>query len=155
MMSDNILNKVYYNIIRIFQHHDKDDIIDYKPAESEKSVTGKIKTCPITGLDISMQPKNSKFLSYTGVKWYYNNDFETYKNILEPKLKKSWKYKPLKDRFKEIAHIVRNKDSNPRNNIRRILNRILSDNNTLFNNQNLIDKNKLKKAGINFKGTAP
>ena len=95
-----------------------------------------------------MQPKNSKFLSYTGVKWYYENDFTTYKNILEPVLKKSWKYKPLKDQFKEIAHITRNKDSNPRNNIRRILNRILSDNNTLFNNQNLIDKNKLKKAGL-------
>ncbi len=145
MMSDNILNKVYSNIIRIFQHH---DTIDHKPGKLHKSVAGKIKTCPITGLDISMQPKNSKFLSYTGVKWYYNNDFQTYKNMLEPVLKKSWKYKPLEDQFKEIAHIIRNKDSNPRNNIKRILDRILSDNNTLFNNLNLIDKNKLKKAGL-------
>ncbi len=145
MMSDNILNRVYFNIIRIFQHH---YTIDHKPEELQKSVTGKIKTCPITGLDISMQPKNSKFLSYTGVKWYYDNDSDTYKNILEPLLKKSWKYKPLKDQFKEIAHIVRNKDSNARNNIRRILNRILSDNNTLFNNRSLIDKKRLKKAGI-------
>jgi len=144
-MSDNILNKVYYNIIRIFQHH---DTIDHKSAKLKKSAAGKIKTCPVTGLDISMQPRNSKFLSYTGVKWYYNNDFQTYKKILEPVLKKSWKYKPLKDQFKEIAHIVRNKDSNPRNNIKRILKRILSDKNTLFNNVNLIDKNKLKKAGL-------
>ena len=148
MMSDNVLNKVYSSLIRIFQHHETHEKIEYKPEKSQKSVTGKIKTCPITGLDISMQPKNSKFLSYTGVKWYYDNDFETYKNNLEPLLKKSWKYKPFKDQFKEIAHIVRNKDSNPRNNIRRILNRILSDNNTLFNNVNLIDKNKLKKAGL-------
>jgi len=147
-MSDNILNKVYSSLIRIFQHHDTHETIEYEQEKSQKSVAGKIKTCPITGLDISMQPKNSKFLSYTGVKWYYDNDFETYKNSLKPLLKISWKYKPLKDQFKEIAHIVRNKDSNPRNNIRRILNRILSDNNTLFNNLNLIDKNKLKKAGL-------
>lgn len=145
MMSDNILNKFYSNIIRIFQHH---DVLDHKPGKPGKSTTAKIKTCPVTGLDISMQPRNSKFLSYTGVKWYYNNDFQTYKNILEPVLRKSWKYKPLKDQFKEIAHIVRNRDSNPRNNIKRILDRILSDNNTLFNNRNLIDKKKLKKAGI-------
>ena len=145
MMSDNILNKLYSNIIRIFQHHGASD---HKPGKPRKSTAPKIKTCPVTGLDISMQPKNSKFLSYTGVKWYYNNDFQTYKNILEPVLRKSWKYKPLKDQFKEIAHIVRNRDSNPRNNIKRVLNRILSDNNTLFNNRNLIDKKKLKKAGI-------
>jgi hypothetical protein len=147
MMSDNILNKVYSNIIRIFQHN---DALYRKPGETGKSITGKIKTCPVTGLDISMQPKNSKFLSYTGVKWYYNNDFRTYKNNLEPLLRKSWKYKPLKDQFREIAHIVRNRDSNPRNNIKRILNRILSDNNTLFNNRTLIDKKKLNKAGINL-----
>jgi hypothetical protein len=145
MMSNNILNRVYSNIIRIFQHN---DALDHKTGKPGKSATGKIKTCPVTGLDISMQPKNSKFLSYTGVKWYYNNDFRTYKNNLEPLLRKSWKYKPLEDQFKEIAHIVRNRDSNPRNNIKRILNRILSDNNTLFNNRTLIDKKKLNKAGI-------
>ncbi len=144
-MSDNILNKVYTNIIRIFLPH---DTTAHKPGKLRKSVKRKVKTCPVTELDISMQPKNSKFLSYTGVKWYYNNDFQTYKDILEPLLRKSWKYRPLKDQFKEIAHLVRNKDSNPRNNIKRILNRILSDKNTLFNNVSLIDKNKLKKVGL-------
>lgn len=144
-MSNSVINKVYSNIKRIFYHY---DTADQKPVSVQKSETSKNKTCPITGLDISMQPKNSKFLSYTGVKWYYNNDSQTYKNILEPVLKKSWKYKPLKDQFKEIAHIIRNKDSNPRNNIKRVLNRILSDNNTLFNNITLIDKDKLKKAGL-------
>lgn len=144
-MSNNVINKVYSNIKRIFYHH---ETTDHKPVSTQKSKISKNKTCPITGLDISMQPKNSKFLSYTGVKWYYNNDSQTYRNILEPVLRKSWKYKPLNDQFKEIAHIIRNKDSNPRNNIKRVLNRILSDNNTLFNNITLIDKNKLKKAGL-------
>ncbi len=145
-MSNSVINKVYSNIKRIFYHHDTEV---QKPVNIHKPEKSKVKTCPITGLDISMQPKNSKFLSYTGVKWYYDNDSQTYKNILEPVLKKSWKYKPLKDQFREIAHIVRNKDSNPRNNIKRVLNRILSDNNTLFNNTKLIDKNKLKEVGLN------
>ena len=145
-MSNNVINKVYSNIKRIFYHH---QTIDHKPVSIKKSKTSKNKTCPITGLDISMQPKNSKFLSYTGVKWYYNNDSQTYRNILEPVLRKSWKYKPLNDQFKEIAHIIRNKDSNPRNNIKRVLNRILSENNTLFNNTKLIDRNKLKQVGLN------
>jgi len=145
-MSNSILNKVYSNIIRLFHHHDT--ITDIS-RPGQKPGASKNKTCPVTGLDISMQPKNSKFLSYTGVKWYYNNNYEAYKELLEPMLRKRWKYKSLKDQFREIAHIVRNRDSNPRNNIKRLLSRILSDKNTLFNNVSLIDKKKLKKAGLN------
>jgi hypothetical protein len=144
-MSDNILNKVYSNIIRLFQHHEATDNVS---GRTKKRSAVKKKTCPVTGLDISMQPKNSKFLSYTGVKWYYNNDYDTYREMLAPMLKKRWKYKSLKDQFREIAHIVRNRDSNPRNNIKRVLARILSDKNTLFNNLSLIDKKKIKKAGL-------
>ncbi len=145
-MGNSILNKVYSNIIRLFQHH---DTINDESRPRRKRGAGKNKTCPVTGLDISMQPKNSKFLSYTGVKWYYNNDYVTYRKLLEPMLRKRWKYKSLKDQFREIAHIVRNRDSNPRNNIKRILTRILSDKNTLFNNASLIDRKKLKNAGLN------
>jgi hypothetical protein len=144
-MGGNILNKVYSNIIRLFHHH---DTVNNNLRPGRKRRAGKNKTCPVTGLDISMQPKNSKFLSYTGVKWYYNNNYETYRTLLEPMLRKRWKYKSLKDQFREIAHIVRNRDSNPRNNIKRILSRILSDKNTLFNNVSLIDKKKLKNAGL-------
>jgi hypothetical protein len=144
-MGDSILNKVYSNIIRLFQHHEATDNVS---GRAKKRGAGRKKTCPVTGLDISMQPKNSKFLSYTGVKWYYNNDYDTYREMLAPMLRKRWKYKSLKDQFREIAHIVRNRDSNPRNNIKRVLSRILSDKNTLFNNLSLIDKKKLKKAGL-------
>lgn len=108
----------------------------------------KIKKCPVTGLDISMQPKNSKFLSYSGVKWYHENQHEIYKNLLEPKLTGTWKDKPLSRQFKEIAHAVRNSDSNPRNNTKRAVNRILHDKNTLFSNSSLIDKRKLREAGL-------
>jgi hypothetical protein len=144
-MGDSLLNKVYSNIIRLFQHHEATGDVS---GPKRKRGAGRKKTCPVTGLDISMQPKNSKFLSYTGVRWYYNNDYDTYREMLAPLLRKRWKYKSLKDQFREIAHIVRNRDSNPRNNIRRVLARILSDKNTLFNNVLLIDKKKLKKAGL-------
>ncbi|MBN2612511.1 MAG: hypothetical protein JXB00_13220 [Bacteroidales bacterium] len=106
------------------------------------------KVCPVTGLDISMQPGNSKFLSYSGVKWYYNHRFEIYKNVLEPKLNTSLKDMPPDIKFREIAHAVRNTDSNQRNNARRKITRILEDKNTLFDNYRLIDQSLLKKAGL-------
>ncbi len=106
------------------------------------------KICPVTGLDLSMQPPNTKFLSATGVKWYYSHDFKTFKKKLEPLLTEHWKEMPLDLRFREIAHAVRNTDSNPRNNTKRAVDRILSDKNTLFDNSRLIDKNRLKEAGL-------
>ena len=87
-MSNNVINKVYSNIKKIFYHPETSV---HKPPGIQKPKPVKNKTCPITGLDISMQPKNSKFLSYTGVRWYFDNDYQTYKNILEPVLKKSLK----------------------------------------------------------------
>lgn len=145
-MSNSILNKVYSNIIRLIYHHHTADL---KQGTLSKHRSNGKKLCPITSLDISMQPRNSKFLSYTGVKWYYNNDYKTYESILKPKLSASCKNKALLVQFREIAHIVRNTDSNPRNNTKRAIMKILNDNNTLFNNVSLIDKSKLKNAGLN------
>ncbi|HJX71589.1 MAG TPA: hypothetical protein VJ346_06545 [Bacteroidales bacterium] len=102
----------------------------------------------MTGLDISMQPKNSKFLSVSGIKWYYENKHEIYKNVLEPKLTGTWKDKPISRQFSEIAHAIRNSDSNPRNNTKRAVNRILNEQDTLFSNISLIDIKKLRKAGL-------
>jgi hypothetical protein len=145
-VSNSILNKVYSNLKR-FIYHPK--TTGFKRDNSSKTGASKNKSCPITGLDISMQPKNSKFLSYTGVKWYYNNNYKTYENILKPKLSASCKNKALLVQFREIAHVIRNTDSNPRNNTRRAIMKILDDKDTLFNNFSLIDKSKLKNAGLN------
>ncbi len=135
-MEYHLLNKVY-SFFEIIIHPGK------RPAKRRK-----IKRCPVTGLDISMQPKNSKFLSFSGVKWYYENKQAIFKNLLEPRLTGTWKDKPLSRQFKEIAHAIRNSDSNPRNNTRRAVNKILRDKNTLFSNISLIDKKKLKEAGL-------
>lgn len=135
-MEYHLLNKVY-TFFEVLIHPEKRSV-----------KRRKIKRCPVTGLNISMQPKNSKFLSFSGVKWYYENKQEIYKNLLEPKLNGTWKDKPQTRQFKEIAHAIRNSDSNPRNNTRRAVNRILHDQNTLFSNIKLIDKKKLREAGL-------
>lgn len=130
------LNKVYSFI----------DILFHPVKHGTKQ--GSTRRCPVTGLDISMQPRNSKFLSVSGVKWYYNNERDIYISMLEPRLKANWREKSLLEQFREIAHAVRNADSNPRNNTKRAVSRLLHDDNTLFNNIKLIAKSKLKEAGL-------
>lgn len=93
-----------------------------------------------------MQPKNSKFLSVTGVKWYFKHDRKTYVKILQPLLSPRCLNKELEYQFKSIAHKVRNSDSNPRNNARRAIKKLLEDESCLFDNTKLIDKNKLSRA---------
>ncbi|MFC2137599.1 hypothetical protein ACFLTE_05435 [Bacteroidota bacterium] len=141
-MEESFLHKVYQifnnvihlNDLNILSHSDKKHPF--------------VKRCPVTGLDISMQPKNSKFLSYTGVKWYYEHDYKTYLKVLASRIQQNWLEKNIEYQFKEIAHNIRNSDSNPRNNTKRAINKIIDDDNCLFNNLELIDKNKLKEAGM-------
>ena len=59
----------------------------------------------------------------------------------------NYKNKELKSQFKQIAHSIRNTESNPRNNTRRAIKKLLNDN-SLFNNLQLIDKNKIQEAGM-------
>ena len=144
-METNVLDKIY-DFLNGFIHPNelKIHIPNLKTGKSENL----IKKCPVTGLDISMQPSNSKFLSYTGVKWYYEHEYSTYAKILAPRLTRAQTKKDLDDQFREVAHSIRNSDSNPRNHVRRKIRKILNDNNSLFNNMDLIDKTKLKEAGL-------
>lgn len=141
-MEENILHKVYTIINHIIHPG------DLKYTSSQKNSIAKTKQCPVTGLDISMQPKNSKFLSYTGVKWYYEHDYNTFKKVLATRIQDNWVKMDLDEQFREIAHSIRNSDSNPRNNTRRRIKHIIEEENTLFNNIELIDKKKLKEAGL-------
>jgi hypothetical protein len=140
-VEDGFLHKVYDFVNHII-HLD-----DLKLFSEVEKVHPSGKHCPVTGLNISMQPNNSKFLSYTGVKWYYEHDYKTFKKVLAPRIHKHWLNKEIDLQFREIAHDIRNADSNPRNNTKRKIRRILDDNNSLFNNMELIDKKKLKEAG--------
>jgi len=88
------------------------------PCNYTVSLSHDAKTCPVTGLDISMQKPTSKFLSVAGIKYYYQNDSAIY-NYLESMLTDKWKREPLKTRFREIAHYIRNEFNNPRHNYNR------------------------------------
>lgn len=97
-----------------------------------------------------MQPKNSKFLSSVGVKWYYDYDRRTFDAVLASRLTEDIKSKDIGRQFRKIAHSIRNADSNPRNNTKRAIQKLLNEKDSLFNNMQLIDKTKLKEAGMGF-----
>ena len=143
-MEDSFLHKVY----QLFQNviHGSEEVF----LSRAKNKPPGSKRCPVTGLDISMQPKNSKFLSYTGVKWYYVNDIDTFKKVLASRIQQYWLKMDMEDQFRRIAHSIRNSDSNPRNNTRRAINKMINVKNSLFNNRELIDKKKLKEAGYTW-----
>lgn len=140
-MEENFLHKVYGFVNHII-HWDELKLLSIKNNNQTNT-----KKCPVTGLDISMQSKNSKFLSYIGVKWYYENDKKTFDKVLANMIQIQWLKKDLDYQFKEIAHHIRNSVSNPRNNTKRAINKIINEKNTLFDNIELIDKKKLREAG--------
>ena len=72
-------NNLIYKVYDFFNHmiHPQ----DLKPLSENK-----IRRCPVTGLDISMQPKHTKFLSVSGIKWYYRYERELYYQFLSVRL---------------------------------------------------------------------
>lgn len=145
-MESNLLNKVY-TVINGFIHPNSLKLFH---ANSNKSKDPRI--CPVTGLDISMQPKNSKFISATGVQWYFTHKKLTFNELLTPYLTEHWKDQPIERQFEEIAHNIRNKDSNKRHSTRRAINKMLDEKDFLFDPIQLIDKTKLKEAGLGDMG---
>ena len=141
-MENTLLHKVY-EMVNHFIH-----LNDLKHSLHLTGNQSYHKICPVTGLDISMQPNNSKFLSYTGVKWYFEHNRKLFDEELSPRLTEAYRKRDSTSQFKEIAHSIRNSDSNPRNNTRRAIQRLLHEDNSLFNNLQLIDRNKLKEAGL-------
>lgn len=141
-METNLISKVY-DFINHFIHPN-----DIKLSAEKNRFNSSEKICPVTGLDISMQPKNSKFLSSSGVKWYYDNDKRTFDSVLAVRISGELKSIDMNKQFRKIAHNIRNEESNPRNNTKRAIQKILDEKDSLFNNMQLIDKRKLKEAGM-------
>ncbi len=81
-----------------------------------------VSPCIVTGLQIHNQQPGTKYISARGVKWYYENEPETYKKeleiLLKPKLLNKYKNEPQKVLFEKIYKQIRNKDRNPKNNPR-------------------------------------
>lgn len=83
-------------------------------AESDKN-----SYCPVTKLKKFLNDPRSKFLSDKEVEYYYHYYLAIYYRDLYPRLTSQWYDAPLKIQFREIAHSIRNEDSNHRNNSKR------------------------------------
>lgn len=74
--------------------------------------------CLVTGLDISMQKPTSKYLCLGGLKWYWENEPETYRHLADKYLTAEKRGYDLKRQFYYIAHNIRNTKTNPNHNLR-------------------------------------
>lgn len=74
--------------------------------------------CLVTGLNISMQKKTSKYLCSAGLKYYKENDPETYQRLKEKYLTPEKWSLDLPEQFYFIAHNIRNTKTNPNHNPR-------------------------------------
>lgn len=102
------------------------------------------KVCMVTGIDISMQSENSRFLSYRGINYLYKNNREQF-DILLSKLPSKYTDAPFKEQVYKIAHYVRDQFFNKRNPTRRKINKLLKEP-SLFNNLPLIREDSLRIA---------
>jgi hypothetical protein len=83
-------------------------------------VRTKTTICKVTGFNISMQKEDSIFLSHTGLKYYYNTDKRIFEQIKRRYLSKIWFKSNFEIQIKEIAHNIRNTNSNLRIKQKRI-----------------------------------
>ena len=115
-----------------------------KVVNSIHPINSKNKVCPVTGIDISMQKEESRFLSIVGIRYLYNNNRRIFDKLLS-ELPQAYHNESLKVQEYKIAHHVRDKFFNPRNRTRRAVRKICSEP-ALFDNMSLISKDKLEIA---------
>lgn len=77
-----------------------------------KWIENENKICSITGVNISMQKDDSLMLSHTGLKYYFQTDRKVFEQIRRKYLSDKWVGSDYKTQIKEIAHNIRNKNSN-------------------------------------------
>jgi hypothetical protein len=71
-------------------------------------------TCKVTGINIEMQKKESVLLSHTGLRYYYKTDKKIFEQIKRRYLSKKWYNSDFEIQIKELAHKIRNTNSNQR-----------------------------------------
>ena len=76
--------------------------------------------CKVTGFNIEMQKTDSVLLSHTGLKYYHKTDKKIFEQIKRRYLSKIWLNSNFETQIKEIAHNIRNTDSNQRNKQNRL-----------------------------------
>ena len=103
--------------------------------------------CIVTGISISCQKPESKFLCISGIRQLMKTDPECYEKLRDQRLNSKWLIYPLEVQFREIAHSIRNEFNNPKHNIKQSILKINEDP-VLFDNWPLISQNKRIIAGI-------
>ncbi|WP_139422338.1 hypothetical protein [Chryseobacterium mulctrae] len=83
--------------------------------------------CIITGLDISMQRKGSKYLCVTGLRYIVKNKPEVYDLLVEKYLTEDKRGADKETQFYYLAHNIRNAQNNPKHNRKRFENRNYND----------------------------
>lgn len=120
------LFNILTTIFQIIENYKKEHLVEKE----------KLKLCQVTGLNISMQKGKSKFLSETGLNYYYLNDRNIYYELEKRYLHKQHNNLDIKDKFYYIAHNIRNEKHNPvsvpTHRLIKKINRI--NDNTLFDN---------------------
>ncbi len=81
------------------------------------------RVCLVTGLDISMQKKGSKFLCKNGLKYYKETEQEIYKDLEKKYLSEKQKGENFDRQIYFIAHNIRNSKTNQIHNRKRFENR--------------------------------
>lgn len=82
--------------------------------ETAPVIKTKIKNivCKVTGLNIEMQKRDSVLLSHTGLKYYYETDKKIFEQLKRSYLSKIWVNAGFEIQIKEMAHNIRNANSN-------------------------------------------
>ncbi|SNB15552.1 conserved hypothetical protein [Flavobacterium psychrophilum] len=68
--------------------------------------------CKVTGFNIEMQKNDSVLLSHTGLKYYYKTDKKIFEQLKRKYLSKKWHKSNFEIQIKELAHNIRNANSN-------------------------------------------
>lgn len=88
---------------------------------SSVQVRDNTRLCPVTWLPIAMQKQESILLSHTGLKYYQENDPETYVRLQKCYLSAKWMLESDDVKIREIAHNIRNKFYNNAMNPNQVL----------------------------------
>lgn len=104
--------------------------------------------CIVTCLAIHDQQPGSKYITEKGVKWYYENEPETYEKRLKSLLTDKWLIRhcgePIQVYFAEIYHQIRNRALNPKHNIKRDYANLERKGLKLFSTLDLLPPEKLR-----------
>jgi len=154
-----LLNQEINEVVKSYQFSPIENSISFQPEKpamvksypllygnnSPMAINDRI--CIVTGISISCQKPESKFLCISGIRQLKKTDPEGYEKLRDQRLNSKWLIYPLEVHFREIAHSIRNEFYNPKHNTRQSILKINEDP-VLFDQWPLISQDKRQIAGV-------